>query len=446
MSLVNAEARSASPEEQGTSRPAANQIEASREILAWVQRVIDACGPRPAGSQACLASARLVADGLRETCDRVEIQEFSCRPGAFLGFLVGSAVVSAAASALLFAGFVKVALALFLLLAALNVVQFGLYREVIDRAFPERPCANVVGSIEPEGPVKRQIIVSGHHDSAYEFRYLRLSPYLYLALNAWYGLGVTAMPVALTGLLVAQGLGIFAAPDAVLRGLALFTGVPALLFTASFGRRPVPGAGDNLVSSGIALHVAKVFRERLRADSEALAGTRLLLVSFDGEEAGLRGSRAFAKRNLAQLTSVPTVMLNLESFYKLKDLSVLVSDLNGFRKLSRRVAQMWVDEAKAEGLEVQPLKLSYGLGATDAAELAKIGVEASTLIGVPTSPVGHGHTVYHSRDDLPRNIEPSVVDAASRLTLRMIDRLAREPNEAAGIGIQALARNSSGLV
>lgn len=399
---------------------------AGAQILGWTQRVIDTCGPRPAGSEACLASAQLIADGLRESCDAVEVQEFSCRPMAFLGFLVGMAVLGTAASALLFFGFLELALALFSLAAVLHVAQFGLYRELIDRAFPERPCANVVGRIEPEGEVKRQILVSGHHDSAYEFRYLRLSAYLYLGLNAWYGVTAFAMPLALTGLLVAQVFGA-AVSEGWLRGLALLAGVPALLSTASYTRRPVPGAGDNLVSSGIALHVARVFRERLRVDPKALAGTRLILVSFDAEEAGLRGSRAFVKRNLALLASAPTVMLNLESFYKAQDLSVLSRDLNGFRPLSERVARLWLEVAEAEGLKVRPRKLSYGLGATDAAELAKAGVEAATLLGVPTNPFGAGRIVYHTRDDSPENVEPAAVEAAARLTLRMVDRLMREP-------------------
>jgi len=404
------------------------ETDASREILGWTRRIIDLCGPRPAGSEACLASARLIAEGLREHCDKVEVQEFSCRPWAFIGFLAGSAAISTAAAALLFLGHPHAALAVFLAVAFLSIVQFGFYVEVVDRLFPLRPCANVVASIEPPGPVKRQIIVSGHHDTAYEFRYLRLSPYLYLALGAWQQIAVYAAPLVLAGLLVAQWLGAVVLSANLLRGLALLVGVPALLYaTTYFTRRSVPGAGDNLVSSGIALHVAKVFRERLEVDPEALAGARLILVSFDAEESGLRGSRAFVKRNLAQLKSLPTAMLNLESFYKLKDLCVLVSDLNGFCKLSQRLADLWIDEGKAEGLKVKTKRLSFGLGATDAAELAKVGVEAATLLGVPMSPIGAGRIVYHTRDDLPENLEPEVIDAAARLTLRMVDRLSREP-------------------
>ncbi|HEY3448931.1 MAG TPA: M28 family peptidase [Myxococcales bacterium] len=403
------------------------ETDTSRAILGWTKRIIDSCGPRPAGSQACLDSAKLIARDLEENCDRVELQEFSCRPMAFIAFETLSAVVGAIAAALLFFGFTYPALALFWFVALVAITQFGLYFEVIDRFFPRKRCTNVVATLEPQGPVKRQIIISGHHDSAFEFRWLRFSPLAYVSIGAWQQVAQYGMPLVLAGLLVAQGLGAIMLSEGLLRGLAIFAFVPAVIFTTYFTRRAVPGAGDNLVSSGMAVHAAKIFRQRLQVDPEALSGTRLLLVSFDAEESGLRGSRAFVQQNLDQLSSVPTVMLNLESFYKLKDLKVLVADLNGFRKLSRRVADLWIEEGKAEGIEVKTMKLFFGLGATDAAELAKVGVEAATLLAVPSNPIGAGRVLYHTREDVPENLEPEVIDAAARITLRMVDRLSKEP-------------------
>ena len=45
----------------------------------------------------------------------------------------------------------------------------------------------------------------------------------------------------------------------------------------------------------------------------ALDGTRLLFVSFDAEESGLRGSRAWVKAHRADLQSLPTRALNIDS-------------------------------------------------------------------------------------------------------------------------------------
>jgi Zn-dependent M28 family amino/carboxypeptidase len=189
----------------------------------------------------------------------------------------------------------------------------------------------------------------------------------------------------------------------------------------------VPGAGDNLVSSGILVHVAGALRQRLAANADALAGTRVILVSFDAEESGLRGSRAFVRDNRELLRSLPTVNLNLESFYELKELAYLVTDLNGNVKLSRPLTEALARGLADEGLKAKPMEMIFGMGATDAAEFAKVGIPATTLLAIPANPLGGGRVLYHTRDDLPENLEPAVIDAAARVVLRMVDRLATEP-------------------
>ncbi len=210
-----------------------------------------------------------------------------------------------------------------------------------------------------------------------------------------------------------------------LRGLAIFAGSAAVMGLGSFGRRSVPGAGDNLASCGILVHAAGRLRERIQAEPESLSGTRIILASFDAEEAGLRGSRAFARDNRTLLTSLPTAVLNLESLFRIEDLSALRVDLQGLVPLSHSLAKMLTEEGRAEGIEVRPMKLIFGMGATDAAEFARLGIAATTLVAVPHGSVGR--IVYHTRHDLVENLEPSVIDAVVRLVLRMIDRFSREP-------------------
>ncbi|MBI5547069.1 MAG: M28 family peptidase [Deltaproteobacteria bacterium] len=397
----------------------------SREILDWTQRVLDACGPRPAGSASCLKAAELIVQDLGEHCDRAELQPFECRPWAFLWHSVAGAAILVVAAALLFFGQVVAAALLSAAVAAVSVTQFGFYRELVDNLFPARRCANAVGVIEPRGPVQRQIVLSSHHDSAYEFRVLRFSRHLYVAGSVAHMISGYSLPLVLGGLLLAQQAFGFEIPRALLRGLALFAGIPALFFMAYFSRRAVPGAGDNLVSTGILVHVARVFREMRNRDPEALAGTRLVLVSFDAEESGLRGSRAFVRDHRELLQSAPTVNLNLESFYRLEDLAVLTVDLNGFVPLSKRLAQAFIEEGAAQGVRVAPMTMIYGRGACDSASFAQVGIEATTLLAVPHDPVGKGKVIYHTREDRPENLEPEAIEVAAKLTLRMVERLGR---------------------
>ena len=45
---------------------------------------------------------------------------------------------------------------------------------------------------------------------------------------------------------------------------------------------------------------------------------------------------------------------------------------------------------------------------------------------MPSNPIGAGRVIYYTREDVPENLEPEVIEAAARLTLRMVGRLSKE--------------------
>ena len=395
------------------------------EIIAWTRRIIDACGPRPAGSEASLKAAGLIAEDLKKHCDRTEVQAFACHPLAFLGMSWLVAPLGLVAAALLFFGYPYSAGLVAFAAAAVGTAEFAYYRELLDPLFPKKKCTNVVGVIEPKGPALRQVVVSAHHDSAFEFRYLRFK-LLYVVVAGLTAFTVYAMP-AVGGIVALMDVAFDTAPPLwMVRGMAVLAAVTNLLFLGFVKWRAVPGAGDNLVSCGMLVHAAAVLRARLAADPDALAGTRVIFASFDAEESGLRGSRAFVRDNRALLRELPTVDLNLESFYQLKELSYLTSDVNDTVKLSVPLGEALAREAIVEGLLVKPMRLLFGMGATDAAEFAKAGIPATCLLAIPTNPFAEGRTLYHTPHDVPENLEPAVIAAAAKLTLKMIDRVAKD--------------------
>ena len=56
----------------------------------------------------------------------------------------------------------------------------------------------------------------------------------------------------------------------------------------------------------------------------------------------------------------------------------------------------------------------FGGGGTDAAELTRAGVRATTLVAMPTSLVREG-LVYHTMQDTVDAIEPAAVEACLRI-------------------------------
>ena len=80
---------------------------------------------------------------------------------------------------------------------ALCVLQFGLYKKVVDKFFKEETGHNVAGFKKPTGEVKRRIIFNGHPDGAwdwpfkYKFTYLGFDIHMMVCfLGAFYTLGL----------------------------------------------------------------------------------------------------------------------------------------------------------------------------------------------------------------------------------------------------------------
>jgi aminopeptidase YwaD len=70
-------------------------------------------------------------------------------------------------------------------------------------------------------------------------------------------------------------------------------------------------------------------------------------------------------------------------------------------------------------------QMTFGGGATDAAEFAAIGISATTMIAMPTSIIRKG-LVYHTMQDTVDAIEPEAVAAC----LSIAERLAYDLDDA----------------
>jgi aminopeptidase YwaD len=367
---------------------------------------------RISGTQGCLAAGHAIAQLLRQSCDDVSEEPFELHPGSLWN--VGKVMaLSYLLSVVLFAaggGFILAATVVCLLGLVYGRTHYVVCRNLFDRFFPPAGGCNVVGTIEPAGQVQQQVFVVGHHDAPYVLRFLQrfqalASIRLLLAIGFYvlYTFVCVAATVAYLsgadgGMLHTTGL-IFA-----LVGLAF---VGPLYFVIA--RTPSPGAGDNLNASAIAIQVAQHFATRKQTDTP-LQHTRLVLLSTDGEEVGQRGAIAYVKRHVAELSSIPSFVINIDSVYKRQDLVALTRDRNGTCPLSSLMAQECCQIAQALGYSLRAIALPFGGGSTDAAAFARRGIEATTIIGIPTTLIPRG-LVYHTLEDTVAHIQPEAVQA-----------------------------------
>jgi Zn-dependent M28 family amino/carboxypeptidase len=153
--------------------------------------------------------------------------------------------------------------------------------------------------------------------------------------------------------------------------------------------------------------------------------TRLVFLSFDAEEAGVRGSRAWVRAHQTELAALPTTLFNIDSIYRAEDVQLMLSDLNSHVRLDRQLAQTCVDLAHAAGLKAGFGVMRFGGGATDAVNFAKAGVSATTLIAMSSQIVRDG-LVYHTMRDTVDAIEPAAVEACLTVAERLAYFLDRD--------------------
>ena len=397
-----------------------------QETLDFTGRVVEVCGARLAGSESCKKAAGIILDELKKHCDSAKIEEFDIHPEAFLGFFKAMVAIYILSSILLYFDYILISAAIYLLSILIIFGQSILYWELLDPFFRKMKGYNVFGTIEPEGEIKQQIILSGHHDSAHEFRFLAHHQKFY-AFRI-----LLAMTTLLTVLILSWiwVFYIFAIGVTPSFGPYFRYGVFAgLLFVAPMyffmSKEGTPGSGDNMIATAMIIKLAELFKKARQEDEHHLQNTRLVFLSLDAEEAGLRGARAYAKRHKEELLAIPAYNFNIDSIYNLKELQFLTTDINSTVRLSKKMAAECKEIAGKLGYTARLFTLTPGGGGTDAAEFAKIGVEATTLIGMPTNIIRDG-MVYHTLKDTVEHIEPEAVEATLKIALAYILKKEKE--------------------
>ena len=376
-----------------------------------IKKICKDVGPRPAGSEQEHEAQKLMAAELDGACDKVEIEPFDVHPGAFLGWILTDGIMMIAAIVLFFFGMSAIALALCALSLIFAIVEFLLYKKLLDPFFPKKTSHNVVAVRKPKGEVKRRIIFSGHADSANEWRF------------TYYGGSKLLVPIiglSFIGILLGLVLGIwavatghaFSAADSgalnVMRYVFL-AWIP-ILFTALFfenKKRPVMGANDDLTGCFISMAVVKYMQQHdIRFEN-----TEVWVVLTGSEEAGLRGAKAFCKAHKNELSDVETVFVGLDTIRDYDFAAVYSRDLTGTVKNDAGACALVKEAAKQTGLDL-PYK-SVFFGATDAAAVTQAGMKAVSVAAMDPAPAKY----YHTRLDTADNLDIKTVEAVLGVAL-----------------------------
>lgn len=370
------------------------------KVFEYTKSMIKTHGARLAGTKESIACSEEIAAILDTYADQVERQPFKVHKGAFLGWIRILVFFYIVSLGFIWFNIPYIAYILTGLSIILLILQFILYLPIIDIFYPRKPAQNVIGTLEPTDEAKQTIIISGHHDSARIFNFLVHQPSLYNLRVTGSIFMVFVMLVLSILLHVITDLGPFELIFKIILSAGLLL-VAQMWFFAS--KKGTPGAGDNLIASNIALVLGEHFKHN------PLKHTRIKVVSFDAEEEGLRGARYYAKHT--NFDALPTILLNADCIYDENELFFLTSDINNTVKLSESLALDLQKTAKKLDIKTSVKPIAVLTGGTDAAELAKKNVTATTLIGMPWSNDNRS-SVYHTPKDLPETVSKKAVEAS----------------------------------
>ncbi len=390
--------------------------------LKSIKNVCKNFGPRPVGSEAEKNAQEYMQADLEKFCDTVKREEFKCSDKAFMAWVcVGAALMLL--NVLFFTlGLPGIALALTLLTVFFIVAEFLLYKPVIDPFFKKVTSGNVYGVRKASGETKKRIILSGHTDSAFEWTYTYKGGRAMVALiigNAAVSILVSLVSNICALVYFGKPLGSVvwgAEGNTALKIMAvlMYISVPVLIMSFKFCnfKMPVMGANDDLTGCFISCAAAKFLSD----NDIRFENTEVCVLCAGGEEAGLRGSKAFAKANKEMLTdpSVQTVFVGFDTVRELEFPKIYDKDMTGFVKNDKRVATLIQQAAKNAGLDVEIGTIE--LGSTDAAAMSQAGVPASSFVAMDPSPARY----YHTRLDTADNLSPQAVDTGVKIALEAV--------------------------
>ena len=401
---------------------------AAKYMIDEITHIIKTCGKRDPGSEGEKKSCEYMAEVLKKDCgcEDVKLESYEVAPRAFYGYLYFTITFVLIAVALFFFAPV-ISIPLIVVGFALMLIEFGVYKKLLDPLFPKKTSHNVTAIKKCTGETKRRIIFNGHPDATWEW------PVNYalggvgfeghaiiVVLGAIFYLVLSIMYVAQNG--ITFGMPDMANPlvKAALWGLLFVPFMIGLYFMVNY-RRVVDGATDNLTGCYVGIAVLKALKD----EGIELENTEIGVILTGSEEIGLRGSKAWVEAHKGEFQDVPTFIYAYDTINDPKYLMANYRDLNGTVKSDKDCADLFFEAAQAVGVPCKKGMVPPLGGAVDAAAFSQGGFRAAGVTGLNHKLERYYHTRLDSYDNMN---EKGIANcfAASVKMLEMFDAGAKQ--------------------
>ena len=390
-----------------------------RQVEYAVKGITKVCrriGPRKPGSPEEYRAQQWFQKDMKNYCEETRIEEFTLHRQGFMGFIPFT--VACGIASVFVNWFASPIAALILCICAFVplVFEFLMYKEFDDFLFPKQTSHNMIAVRKPKGEVKQRIVMVGHSDSQFEWtlNYLigGLQAKLFVEIPAVVGLIVQTV-FALVCIIAGKGGAAVNIQSArwffILFFVISCVFIPfefAFLFFQSW-TKSVPGASDNLSGCYVGMAVVKALDEaKVRFEN-----TEVVVICSGSEEAGLRGSKAYAKAHEKELKEIPTCVVALDTFRDLETMAVYHRDLSGTLQYHDGTKVLVHDACANCGFDVK--YESIYIGGSDAASFTQRGIPATGFAAMDPAPPRY----YHTRLDTPENLRPEAIKAGIEIMI-----------------------------
>ncbi|MDD6011529.1 MAG: M20/M25/M40 family metallo-hydrolase, partial [Oscillospiraceae bacterium] len=194
-------------------------------------------------------------------------------------------------------------------------------------------------------------------------------------------------------------------------GQLAFAPAYAGLFAFTNSKRYVDGANDDLTGCYISSAVMKYLSE----NDIRFENTEVVVMLAGGEEAGLRGSKAFFKAHPElKNDGIETVFVSLDTIRDEEFAMIYEKDMTGMVKNDGRVCNLIKNAAAKFGKDV-PIG-AIPIGSTDAAAASQAGIPAASFVAMDPAPARY----YHTRLDKADILVPDTIELAINIALQTV--------------------------
>ena len=410
-----------------------------KENVDWsvreITNVIKRYGPRESGNENCLAAQKHIKKEMDTFCDETGFETYKMNPKAFLHFTktVSVATILAIVVCLflvyfnVFEGIGRTAFflpqiivgAIIIISLLIAGLQLTLYKPFCDMLYKKKDANNFYAIRKPRGEVKKRLIICGHIDAAYEWRHTRYSTdkiHLMFPLMAWTigGLIISAIIAIISTIanfVDMGGFGDFMLTYSyhfhILTALAMVT----LFYYVDF-KTVSPGANDNLTGTYAAVCALRM----LDMAGVELENTEVMALITDGEEAGLKGTKAWAKAHKDEANGdVKTAIICVDTLKDFEYFNVYSRDMNSLIKNDKELSELVIEAGKEAGYEDMKLG-SVFMGASDAAAFSQAGFASTALAAMDPAPASY----YHNSRDNYDILNPEAIKAGFDVVMASI--------------------------